>query len=275
MHLSSTTLADPLIHPTAVIAPGAVIGEGTRIGAYAVIGARVRLGRDNVVGPHAVIDGETVVGDRNRFHQACSVGGAPQHDAWRGEAAPLVIGDDNTVREFATLHGGVLAPTRIGSRNLIMTGAHVAHDCVIGDDVHMANAATLAGHVTIGDHAWVSGLCAVHQHSRIGAYAFVAGGAIVTQDVPPFCLVQGDRARLVSLNTTGLKRAGFPAAEITALRRAFRALFAEAAPLAERIAGVDAQAGASGPVRELVDFLKAEGRGAITTLRRRSVRAAA
>lgn len=275
MDLSKTPLADPLIHPTAVIAPGAVIGEGTRVAAYAVIGARVRLGRDNVVGPHAVIDGDTTIGDRNVFHQASAIGGAPQHDAWRGEAAPLVIGDDNTVREFATIHGGVLAPTKIGSRNLIMTGAHVAHDCVIGDDVHMANAATLAGHVTIGDHAWVSGLCAVHQHSRIGAYAFVAGGAIVTQDVPPFCLVQGDRARLVSLNSTGLKRSGFASADIMALRRAFRALFADAAPLAERIATVDASAGPSGPVRDLVDFLKAEGRGSITTLRRRSARAAA
>lgn len=275
MELSNRLLADPLIHPTAVIAPGAVIGEGTRVAAYAVIGPKVRMGRDNVVGPHAVIDGDTVIGDRNHFHQASAVGGAPQHDAWKGGDAPLVIGDDNAVREFATIHGGVLAPTRIGSRNMFMTGAHVAHDCVIGNDVHMANAATLAGHVTIGDHAWVSGLCAIHQYSRIGAYAFVAGGAIVTQDVPPFCLVQGDRARLVSLNTTGLKRAGFASADIMALRRAFRALFADPAPLADRIAGVDASAGQEGPVRELVDFLKAEGRGSLTTLRRRSARAAA
>ncbi|MFN3521422.1 MAG: acyl-ACP--UDP-N-acetylglucosamine O-acyltransferase [Phenylobacterium sp.] len=275
MQLAPNPVADPLIHPTAVIAPGAVIGEGTRIGPYAVIGAGVRLGRDNEVGPHVVIDGETVIGDRNRFHQACSIGAAPQHDAWRGGPAPLAMGDDNVVREFATVHGGVLAPTRVGSRNLIMTGAHVAHDCLVGDNVHMANAATLAGHVIVGDHAWISGLCAVHQHSRIGAYAFVAGGAIVTQDVPPFCLVQGDRARLVSLNTVGLKRAGFASRDLMALRRAFRALFAATSPLAERIAAVDAEAGEAGPVRELVDFLKAEGRGALTNLRRRASRAAA
>ncbi|WP_374575059.1 acyl-ACP--UDP-N-acetylglucosamine O-acyltransferase [Phenylobacterium sp.] len=275
MHIAQSPLADPLIHPTAVIAPGAVIGEGVRIGPYAVIGPKVRMGRDNEVGPHAVIDGDTVIGDRNRFHQGAAVGGAPQHDAWTGGDAPLVIGDDNVVREFATLHGGVLAPTRVGSRNLFMTGSHVAHDCVIGDDVHMANAATLAGHVTIGDHAWVSGLCAIHQHCRIGDYAFVAGGAIVVQDVAPFCLVQGDRAKLVSLNTTGLKRAGFKNAQILELRRAFRTLFADAAPMAERIAAVEAWAGDEGAVRQLVDFLKADGRGSITTLRRKSARAAA
>jgi UDP-N-acetylglucosamine acyltransferase len=273
MDLSNAPLADPLIHPTAVIAPGAVIGEGTRIGPYAVIGAEVRIGRDNMIGPHAVIDGRTTIGDRNAFSQAVSVGAPPQHDAWRGGPAELVIGDGNIVREFATLHGGVLAPTRIGSRNMIMTGAHVAHDCVLGNDIHMANAATLAGHCVVGDHAWISGLCAIHQHSRIGAYAFVAGGAIVTQDVPPFCLVQGDRARLVGLNAVGLKRAGFTSRSILELRRAFRSLFAEPGALAERIAAVEANA--EGPVRELVEFLKADGRGALTTLRRKAGRAAA
>lgn len=275
MDLSNAPVADPLIHPTAVISPGAVIGEGARIGAYAVIGPQVRMGRDNVVGPHAVIDGVTTIGDRNRFSQSVSVGAPPQHDAWKGEPAPLTIGDDNVIREFATVHGGVAGPTVIGSRNMIMTGAHVAHDCRIGDDVHMANAATLGGHVTVGDHAWVSGLTAVHQNSRIGAYAFVAGGAIVTQDVPPFCLVQGDRARLVSLNTVGLKRAGFASKTLMELRRAFRRLFADPAPLAERIAAVRAEAAPDGPVAALVDFLEAPGRTPVTTLRRKAGRAAA
>jgi UDP-N-acetylglucosamine acyltransferase len=138
----------------------------------------------------------------------------------------------------------------------------------------MANAATLGGHVVVGDHAWVSGLTAVHQNSRIGAYAFVAGGAIVTQDVPPFCLVQGDRARLVSLNTVGLKRAGFASKTLMDLRRAFRALFADTAPLADRIAGVRAQAQDGSPVLALVDFLEAPGRTPVTTLRRKAGRAA-
>lgn len=270
MDLSQSPVADPLIHPTAVIAPGAVIGEGTRIGPYAVIGAQVRLGRDNVVGPHAVIDGITTLGDRNRIFQGASIGAEPQHDAWTGGPAPLIMGDDNVVREFATLHGGVAAPTRVGSHNMFMTGAHVAHDCRIGDHVHMANAATLAGHVVVGDHAWLSGLTAVHQHSRIGEYAFVAGGAIVTQDVPPFCLVQGDRARLVSLNAVGLRRAGFAAKDLSALRKAFRTLFGDPAPLAERLDAVEAWA--EGPALRLVAFLRAPGRTPITTLRRRSAR---
>jgi UDP-N-acetylglucosamine acyltransferase len=275
MDLSNTPFADPLIHPTAVISPDAVIGEGTRIGPYAVIGPKVRMGRDNVVGPHAVIDGDTQIGDRNRFSQAVSIGAPPQHDAWKGETAPLTIGDDNVIREFATVHGGVLGPTVMGSRNMIMTGAHVAHDCRIGDDVHMANAATLGGHVVVGDHAWISGLTAIHQHSRIGQYAFVAGGAIVTQDVPPFCLVQGDRARLVSLNTVGLKRAGFASKTLMDLRRAFRGLFADPAPLADRIAAVRAGAVEGSPVLALTDFLEAPGRTPVTTLRRKAGRAPA
>lgn len=250
------------IHPTAVVAPTAQIGKGCEIGPYAVIGPRVVMGPGNIVGPHAVIEGRTTIGAGNRFSQACSIGAGPQVTGWAGEAGRLVIGDDNVFREFVTVHGSVDGETVVGSRSLIMATAHIAHDCRIGDEVKMANGATLAGHVEIGDFAWVSGLCAVHQWSRIGAYAFVAGGAIVVQDVPPFCLVQGDRARLVSLNTTGLKRAGFSSAEIMALRRAYRVLFRSAGTLAERL---EELSGAAGHVATLVDFLRHSERGAIST----------
>lgn len=254
-----------LIHPTAVIAPGAQIGADCEIGPYAVIGAQVRLGPGNVIGPHAVIEGETAVGPGNRFLQFCSVGAGPQVSGWNGETGRLTVGHGNVFREFVTVHASLGEGTVIGSGSLLMAGAHVAHDCWLGDDVKLANAAMLGGHVQVGDHAWISGLCAVHQGVRIGTHAFVAGGSIVTQDVPPFCLVQGDRARLVSLNLVGLKRAGLSAAELVVLRRAYRALFRSGGTLDERISTLD---GAGGRVGELVAFLKSSARGAISTPRR-------
>jgi UDP-N-acetylglucosamine acyltransferase len=253
------------IHPTAVIAPSARIGPGCEIGPYAVIGPQVTMGPGNVVGAHAVIEGRTTIGAGNRFSQACSIGAGPQVAGWAGEVGRLTLGDANTFREFVTVHGSTDGETLIGDRCLVMATAHIAHDCRLGDEVKMANGATLAGHVEVGDFAWLSGLCAVHQGSRIGTHAFVAGGAIVAQDVPPFCLVQGDRARLVSLNTTGLKRAGFASAEIMALRRAYRVLFRGSGSMAERLAELEP---AAGRVAELVSFLRRSERGAITTERR-------
>ena len=261
------------IHPTAVIASGAQIAADVEIGAYAVIGPQVRLAPRNVVGPHAVIEGRTEIGEGNRFLQFCAIGAGPQVDGWAGEAGGLEIGSNNVFREFVTVHASTgPEPTKIGSRNLIMTGAHVAHDCLLGDDIRLANAATLGGHVEIADFAQVSGLTAIHQHSRIGTHAFVAGGAIVTQDVPPFCLVQGDRARLAGLNAVGLKRAGFSPAEIAELRRAYRTLFLGTGPMADRLAA--ARLGAGACTTALVTFLERPGRGCISTPRSRSKLAA-
>ena len=170
-------------------------------------------------------------------------------------------------REFVTVHSGGEATTRIGGGGLFMATAHVAHDCVIGDEVVMANGATLGGHVEIGDRAQLSGLCAVHQHVRIGELAFVAGGAIVTQDVAPYCLVQGDRARLVSLNAVGLRRAGIGAGDAAVLKRAFRAIFHGDGSLAERLAAVETGADDE-RVRRLVAFMRSSARGVIATPRR-------
>lgn len=254
-----------IIHPTAVIEPGAEIGADCEIGPYAVIGERVRLGPGNLVGPHAVIEGETAIGAGNRFLQFCSIGAGPQVSGWNGEPGRLVVGEGNVFREFVTVHASMGEATVMGSGSFLMAGAHVAHDCRLGNEVKLANAATLGGHVEVGDHAWVSGLCAVHQGVRIGTHAFVAGGSIVTQDVPPFCLVQGDRARLVSLNLVGLKRAGFDGAEMAALRGAYRTLFRSGGTLEERLATLGE---AGGRVAELAAFLKSSARGAITTPRR-------
>ena len=255
------------IHPTAVVAPGAQIDPSCEIGPYAVIGPGVRLGPGNVVGPHAVLDGETEIGADNRFLASCSIGASPQITGRAGDVGRLQVGAGNVFREFVTVHSGGEATTRIGSGGLFMATAHVAHDCVIGDEVVMANGATLGGHVEIGDRAQLSGLCAVHQHVRIGELAFVAGGAIVTQDVAPYCLVQGDRARLVSLNAVGLRRAGIGAADAAVLKRAFRAIFHGDGALAERLAAVEAVADDE-RVRRLVAFMRSSARGVIATPRR-------
>lgn len=254
------------IHPTAIIHPGARIGAGTRVGPYSVIGDGVSLGRDNEVGPHVVLEGETRLGDRNRLFQFCAIGAAPQ-DMAGGGAVQTVIGNDNIIREFVSIHGGA-AGTRIGSRNLLMTGSHVAHDCHLGDEVRMASGATLGGHVQIEDAAWLGGLCAVHQHGRVGALAFVAGGAMVTQDVPPYCLVQGDRARLVSLNLVGLKRAGLSAETILRLRRAYGGLFRSTDTLSERIAAVRAAFPTDVHVARMVAFVEGSSRGVMASRRR-------
>lgn len=255
------------IHPTAVIASGASIDESCEIGPYAVIGAGVRLGPRNVVAPHVVIEGDTQIGPGNRFLASCSIGASPQIAGRSGDVGRLVIGEDNVFREFVTVHAGGEAVTVLGSRNLIMATAHVAHDCQLGDDIVLANGATLGGHVQIEDMAQVSGLCALHQHVRIGTLAFVAGGSIVTQDVAPYCLVQGDRARLVSLNLVGLKRAGLSGGEVATLKRAYRELFLGQAPLAERIAAVEAGDG-DARVKRLAAFLRSSTRGVITAPRR-------
>jgi UDP-N-acetylglucosamine acyltransferase len=258
------------IHPTAVISPDATIGEGTSIGAYSVIGAGVRIGQGNCIGPHVVIDGNTIIGRSNQIYQFASVGAAPQDLKYVGETSVLQIGNRNIIREYATLQPGTAAgggQTVIGDDNLFMASAHVAHDCRIGDRVRLTNAATLAGHIEIGDGAILSGLCAIHQFVRIGRLAFVSGGAMVTQDVPPFCIVQGDRARLVALNQIGLQRAGVTAAEIMGLKRAFRLLFHGTAGRAERVATAAEQAPDCGLVTELLDFIANSARGVVSARR--------
>lgn len=263
----SAVRGDYQIHPTAIIDPHASIGLDNIIGPYVVIGPDVCIGNGNEIGPHAVLTGHTAIGDANRIFQFASIGAPPQDLKWRGEDSRLVIGSRNIIREYVTLQpgtengGGI---TTIGDDNLFMASCHVAHDCHVGNHVHLANVATLAGHITVGDHAILSGLCAVHQFARIGAYAFVAGGAMVSQDVPPYCLVQGDRARLVSLNEVGLKRGGFTEADILALRCAFRALFGGTGSKAERLAAAAGEADRCAAVRTLLEFVRTSTRGLVT-----------
>jgi len=251
------------IHRTAVVAPGAVLAAGVEIGPYAVIGAQVRIGAGTVVGAHAVIEGRTTIGERNRIFQFAALGAIPQDLKYQGEPTELVIGDDNQIREFTTLHigtaggGGV---TSIGNRNLFMNFSHVAHDCRIGERVICANGATLAGHVTVEDYVIVGGLAAVHQFVRLGESSMLGGGAMVVQDVPPFCVVQGDRAGLVGLNVEGMRRRGFADDDVRGLRGAYRTLFRSGLTAKEAVRKVREEP-LGGPVERLVQFVENSKRG--------------
>ena len=253
-----------LIHPSAVIALGAQLGPGVEIGPYSIIGPYVTIGENTWVGPHVVIDGRTTIGRENRIFQFASVGAIPQDKKYRGEESQLIIGDYNAIREFATLHTGTAGGgmiTRIGNHNLLMNYSHVAHDCQLGDQVVLANGATLAGHVIIEDYVTVGGLVAIHQFTRIGESALLAGGAMVSQNVPPYCIATGDRAHLNGLNLIGLKRRGFTAEEMTALKKSYRTLFAEGLPLKEAILRLREEHPASVVIAHLTEFLAESQRG--------------
>lgn len=259
------------IHPTAVIAEGAELGTNVQIGPYAVIGAHVRIGDGTRVGPHAVVDGRTTIGRDNRIFQFASVGAEPQDLKYRGEESRLEIGDRNIIREFATLSTGTTGGgmvTSIGSDTLLMNYAHVGHDCRVGSHCILANGATLAGHVTLDDHVIVGGLAAIHQFVRVGESAILGGGAMVIHDVPPFCNASGDRARLRGINVIGLRRRGFDAAQVRAVKRAYRLLFGSGLPFAEARARAAAELDDSPELQRMLAFLADSTRGVTPAVRR-------
>jgi len=252
------------VHPTALIHPEAKLHESVEVGPYAVIGPKVRIGAGTRIGSHAVIEGRTELGERNRVFQFASVGAVPQDLKYAGEDTQLIIGDDNQIREFTTLHigtnggGGI---TRIGNKNLFMAYSHVAHDCRLGDSCVLANSAALAGHVEVGNHVAFGGLSAVHQFTRIGDHAFIAGGAMVAMDVPPYCTAQGDRAELVGLNTVGLARHGFSDDQIARVKDAYKVLFRSKLGLNEAIAKLKAEYGGHAEIDVFLDFVVQSKRG--------------
>jgi len=255
--------AGPHIHPTAVVSPGAELDRGVTVEPYAVVGPHVRLGRDCWIGPHAVVTGRTTIGAGSRIFQFASVGAVPQDMKYRGEPSSLEMGEDNVVREFVSINPGTAAGgmvTRIGNACLFMVSAHVAHDCRVGNHVILANGAALGGHVEAEDYAIVGGLAGVHQYVRIGESALCAAGAMVSMDVPPFCTVAGDRARLHGLNLVGLRRRGFDVPAITALKRAYRLVF-HGVGRREAVARTRAALGHVPEVGRLLDFLAASRRG--------------
>lgn len=253
-----------MIHETAIIAPGAQIDEQVSIGPYAVIGEHVRIGAGTSVGPHAVIEGRTEIGRDNQIFQFASVGAVPQDLKFHGEETTLSIGDRNKIREFVTIHLGTEdggGTTTIGSDNLFMAYAHVAHDCVVGDHVILANAATLAGHVEVADFAILGGLSAVHQFCRVGAHVMASGGSMITQDVVPYTIVQGDRAKTVGLNLVGLKRRGFAADVLQGIKQAYRLVFRSGLPLEEALGRIESELETTAELALFVDFIRKSERG--------------
>lgn len=251
------------IHPTAIVDSSAVVGD-VEIGPYAVVGAGVSLADGVKIGPHAVIHGETSMGEGNIVHAHAVIGGDPQDLKYEGGNTRLEIGKNNTFREFVTIsrgteHGGGV--TSIGDNNLFMACAHVGHDARIGSHCVFANSVALAGHVLVHDHAILGGMAGVHQFSRIGRYAMVGAGAMAAQDVPPFAIAQGDRARLFGLNIIGLRRGGFDNETISLLRNAYRELFSKGAPLRIALERVRESHGSVSEVQELIGFIEGSKRG--------------
>jgi UDP-N-acetylglucosamine acyltransferase len=217
-----------MIHPTAIVDPKAEIAEGVEIGPYSVIEKDVVIGEGTKIGPHVVIREGTRIGKQCHIFQFSSIGEAPQAFAYKGEKTYLLIGDQNIIRESVTLHRGTVPggkKTIIGNNNYFMAYSHVAHDCHIGNQVVMANGATLAGHIQIEDHAIIGGLTAVHQFCQIGTHAFLSGLTGVSLDIPPYMLASGSRARLFGLNLVGLKRHHFSEETLRALKKAYRTIF--------------------------------------------------
>ena len=218
------------IHPTAVIDPKAELDGSVIVGPYAVIGADVRIGAESRIEAHAVVSGPTTIGSRNQISSFATVGGPPQDLKYKGEPTELIIGDDNLIREYASIHRGTVeggGKTVIGDSNLLMAYTHVAHDCLIGNRVILANVATLAGHVEVQDHASIGGLVAVHQFCRIGKFSYIGGVSGISLDVPPYVILAGtrNRTRISGINKIGLRRNGYDRETIANLENAFRIIF--------------------------------------------------
>jgi len=217
-----------MLHPTALVDPKAVLHEGVSVGPYSVIGPNVEIGARTQIGAHCIIDGHTRIGEDNVFYRFCSIGGMPQDKKYAGEPTRLEIGDRNMVREYATINTGTvqdLSVTRVGSDNWIMAYVHIAHDCQIGDKTILANGVQMGGHVHIGDWAIVGGLAAVHQFGKIGPHSMVGGSSALHMDVPPFVMGSGNPCVPVGINVEGLKRRGFSAQAISALRDAYKIIY--------------------------------------------------
>jgi UDP-N-acetylglucosamine acyltransferase len=253
-----------MIHSTAIIHPTAQLDAGVNVGPYSIIGEQVKIGAGTQVGAHVVIERWTEIGRDNQIFQFASVGAAPQDLKYKGEETWLVLGDRNRIREFATLHRGTTdggGRTQVGSDNLFMAYAHVAHDCQVHNRVVMANAATLAGHVEVEDHAILGGLVAVHQFCRIGCHTMISGGAMIAQDIPPYTIAQGDRAKTIGINLVGLKRRGFPEATIRGIKNAYRLVFRSGLRLEEALERVEGEFGMIPEVRHFTAFIKESQRG--------------
>ena len=249
------------IHPTAIVAKGAQIGSGVEVGPFCVIGDDVKIGDGTILKSHVVIDGDATLGRNNIVFPFATIGLAPQDLKFKGEKSKVEIGDNNSIREHVTIHLGTKDDamlTKIGSNNLLMVGVHIAHDCVVGNHVVLANNATLAGHVKVGDHVVIGGLSAVHQFVRIGTGAMIGGMSGVESDVIPHGLVMGERAFLAGLNLVGMKRRGIDREQIHALRNFFKQAFEEQdGQFSARVENISKNF-ESDLVKEVINFIQSE-----------------
>jgi len=254
------------IHSTALVDASATLARDVEIGPYSIVGANVVIGAGTVLGPHVVIGARTTLGQRNRIFQFASIGEIAQDRKYGGEPTTTTIGDDNTFREYATVHAGTVqdrGDTRIGDGNLFLAYTHVAHDCVVGNLTTFSNNAQIAGHVHIGDWAVLGAFAGVHQFCRVGEHTMLAAYAVVLQDVPPFVTVQGYPARPHGTNNEGLRRRGYSADDILHVRRAYKTLYRENLTLDEARAKIEVDAVSVPALAPLVQFLAVPGRGVI------------
>jgi UDP-N-acetylglucosamine acyltransferase len=249
------------VHPTAVVDGNAELGRDVEIGPGCVIGPNVKLGEGTKLIAHVFIESHTALGKNNTVFPFAALGGPPQDLSYKGEATKLEIGDNNVIREHATIHRGTVRGrgiTNIGNDCLIMGNCHVAHDCNVGNNVIMAQTATIGGHVKVGDYAFLGGLAGVHQYGRVGRYAFVGASALMTTDLIPYGSAIGNHAHLGGLNVVGLKRRGFTREQIHDLRAAYRMLFAEEGTFQERVEDCAQLYANNAEVMEIVDFVRAD-----------------
>ena len=255
-----------MIHPTAIIEPGARLAAGVSVGAYSLIGAQVEVGEGSSIGPHVVLSGRTRIGRNNRIWQFCSIGEPPQDKKYAGEDTAVEIGDGNTIREYVTINRGTAGDagvTRVGDENWIMAYVHFAHDCQIGSHTVFANACELAGHVRVGDWAILGATTLVHQFVQIGAHSFTGMGTYLDRDLPPFVRAAGNMAQPYGINSVGLRRRGFAAGAIEALKRAYRTIYRSGLGQDEARRELETQAKECAEVRLMLDFLDASKRGYI------------
>jgi UDP-N-acetylglucosamine acyltransferase len=264
MSKSATRLKEVRIDPTASVHPTAELDAGVEIGPFTVIGEGVRIGANSKISSHVVIDKWTTIGKDNQIFQFVSIGAPPQDLGYKGEKTETIIGDNNVVREFVTIHRATTKDrlkTECGSNNLFMNYVHIAHDCRLGDNLIMANTATLGGHVTIDNNAIVGGLVAVHQHVRIGAYCIIGGASAVSKDIPPYVMAVGNRATVYRLNAVGIRRQGFTREEIDEIKKSYRIVFRSSLSTAAAAERLRQEMPGSKHAKRFADFITASKRG--------------
>lgn len=255
-----------MIHPQAIIEPGAVIGKNVSIGPWTYIASNVVIGDNCEIKSHVVINGPTRIGKGNRIFQFASIGEDCQDLKYADEPTELIIGDNNTFRESCTVHRGTIQDnslTQIGSNNLFMAYTHVAHDCIVGSNCIFANNASIAGHVHVGDHAIIGGMVGVHQFCHIGAHSFIAGNALILKDVPAYVMASGQPAKPFGLNSEGLKRRGFDKETILTIKRAYKVLYRQGLSVDEALIAINEMPAQSPELQAFSDSIKESNRGII------------